>query len=412
MDSMPVVNQVDVLEDANEPAEDITSLSAPDGARTQEALGQLAVEAFSAVVETVLARCEDICERSGENVVAALDAALAQASSDFETAWAPGLGYLAEAIQRRDEVLIQNGIIAILLNAASRGAPTEWRVQCKKDIHLYVGDLVLPPASSFEVRRTAHDSTMLRLGGPTGKARMDLWPRLAPVDPESTVRRLLSVQTSGAPIRLWPHGLAMWGVSTDWNDRVTISDEEFAALRGTLQNGVDLLAQAAPPYYDWVTSVLRRIILKKRPRYDHGSGSFGRDLGVCECSLSEQHSPIELADTLVHESSHQYFNLVSFLGPTVEPGHDKLYYSPYKRCERPLDRILVAYHAFANVSLLFQQCAAAGISTPDSDPVERDIAAAERTLDEARDHLTAIGTALFEPLFQRRSRGWGDARRM
>jgi HEXXH motif-containing protein len=408
----PLVAETDVPDTRDALDDEVASLSTPHGVRTQESLGLLAAEAFAAVVETVLARCEDTCARSGENVVAALDAALAQSSSDFETAWAPGLGYVTEAIQRRDEALVQNGIIALLLNAASRGAQSEWRVECNKDIHVYVGDLVLPPASSFEVRRTAHDSTTLRLAGRDGAVTIDLWPRLASTDGDSSVRRLMSVQASSVPIRLWPHGRTMWGVSTGSKDSVAIADDEFAALRDALQNGIGLLAQAAPLYYEWVSSVLRRIIVKKRPRHDHGSGSFGQDLGVCECAVSEFHAPIELADTLVHEASHQYFNLVSFVGPAVEPGHDKLYYSPFKGVGRPLDRILVAYHAFANVSLLFQQCAAAGVSTPDSDSVERDVAVAERTLDGARDHLTAIGTALFEPLFQRRSRGWSDALRM
>ena len=63
---------------------------------------------------------------------------------------------------------------------------------------------------------------------------------------------------------------------------------------------------------------------------------------------------IRLAETLIHEASHQYF----FLGlrelSYCSLNDDVLYYSPFNKLDRPIERILLAYHAFANVLLFYR----------------------------------------------------------
>jgi HEXXH motif-containing protein len=62
-------------------------------------------------------------------------------------------------------------------------------------------------------------------------------------------------------------------------------------------------------------------------------------------------------EMLVHEASHQYYEIADWLAPLTNGTDTALYYSPFKRAERPIDRLLTAYHAFANVLLLYIQLA-------------------------------------------------------
>ena len=55
-----------------------------------------------------------------------------------------------------------------------------------------------------------------------------------------------------------------------------------------------------------------------------------------------------MIDSLIHEICHHYFYLGLKLGKVArDPG--RLFYNPILRCDRPIDMILLAFHAFANV---------------------------------------------------------------
>ena len=74
--------------------------------------------------------------------------------------------------------------------------------------------------------------------------------------------------------------------------------------------------------------------------------------GVVRLSLA--HDPATIAELLVHEASHAYFHLLAQAGP-VDDGSDRaLYYSPFKGATCPIGVILLTYHAFANVVLLYR----------------------------------------------------------
>ncbi len=92
--------------------------------------------------------------------------------------------------------------------------------------------------------------------------------------------------------------------------------------------------------------------------------------GVVSCSF-----PIgaaALAETFVHEASHQHLNIVRRLGPVVNRTDAGLYYSPLKGSARPIEAILVAYHAVANMLLFYRDCLSSGIE--DSGYCERNYA--------------------------------------
>jgi len=110
-----------------------------------------------------------------------------------------------------------------------------------------------------------------------------------------------------------------------------------------------------------------------------------------------------VAEMLVHEACHQYFYLVRRLGPVHDLADTQLYYSPAVDRERRLDRIVMAYHAFANVLCFYRTAMGSGMEDEVCARVESelqdDVVLMERTL-VGNPALTALGAALVEPLAQ------------
>jgi HEXXH motif-containing protein len=129
------------------------------------------------------------------------------------------------------------------------------------------------------------------------------------------------------------------------------------------------------------------------------SGSYETRHGFIHASaLASIPSSAEMA---VHESAHQYFLLISRLGP-VEDGTDgTLYYSPLVEKKRPLNRILFAFHACANIFAFYRLCQAAG--SPHQEYFSRN---ENVVLDQMKQlgapllgnpALTSLGRSLLEP---------------
>jgi HEXXH motif-containing protein len=112
-----------------------------------------------------------------------------------------------------------------------------------------------------------------------------------------------------------------------------------------------------------------------------------------------------LAELLIHEAAHQYFNVLCLLGPFDDGTDQTLYHSSAVGRPRPLDRIGVAYHAFANVMIYYRECVAKGIQ--DDGWCARHIESwteGLRVLEQplrGNPALTDIGKALCEPLIER-----------
>jgi HEXXH motif-containing protein len=166
---------------------------------------------------------------------------------------------------------------------------------------------------------------------------------------------------------------------------------------------VAVLRRHAPVYLRWVKEVVRAIIPVDARRSGIIAGSDFTKPGVVQVSF-----PIEtmlLVETLVHEASHQHLEIVRRLGPIHNGSDHTLYYSPVRKQERPVDKILVAYHALGNVLLCFRQCRKSGLRdggytryqesqlVPQLDQLEAPL---RRTRG-----LTPLGKALWEPLAQR-----------
>lgn len=106
-------------------------------------------------------------------------------------------------------------------------------------------------------------------------------------------------------------------------------------------------------YLDWIRPLFRGAVVS--PPVVPGrsySSSHVRHAGVFSCVYP--YGTEELGETVVHEMSHQYFLMLNAIFPMTNPGDDRLYYSSLKGSARTLDRVLLAYHAAANMTLYWQ----------------------------------------------------------
>ncbi len=162
---------------------------------------------------------------------------------------------------------------------------------------------------------------------------------------------------------------------------------------------LELIGRAEPRYLGWIDRGIRDIVPLDVPGGKMVSGSRTRRWG--EVFMTAVLEPLQLCEMLVHEVSHQHY----FLGLMVSPVHDgsdeTLYYSPLKRRGRPIDKILLGYHAFANVVLFYRACRARGIETHvEEAKILPELAELEAPLRETR-ALTELGRAIWEPLAER-----------
>lgn len=120
------------------------------------------------------------------------------------------------------------------------------------------------------------------------------------------------------------------------------------AFRVKLRHAFDLIEST--PYADWIRYGINTIVQVASPGNASYSCSNPRSFGVVH--LSDTGDAVDLAATLIHETSHQYFHLANCLGQVGDV--QATAWSPFRNEDRPLDGLLSAYHAFANVALFLE----------------------------------------------------------
>jgi HEXXH motif-containing protein len=172
-----------------------------------------------------------------------------------------------------------------------------------------------------------------------------------------------------------------------------------------MHDAFNLIDRFSPEFSRWTLRLLREVIpIESGTPGCMRSGSSAAEPGRCHMSFPS--SPVALAEMLIHETTHQYYYLVTRLGPVDDGTDTTLYYSPVKGCDRPIYYILIAYHAFANVLLFSQRCLAAGYNDSDGH-LHRNVHMLTEwleTLDKPLRNttaLTTVGKALWLPLARR-----------
>ena len=130
------------------------------------------------------------------------------------------------------------------------------------------------------------------------------------------------------------------------------------------------IASVSHDYAVWVARLIRGFAITDMPDDSTiDSGSFFTRPGLVHCAFPLDRGLV--VETLVHEASHQHFILLNSMFPMVEKGPQELIYSPIKRMERPLSRVLFAFHACVNIHRFF--AAVDPASASDFDRERRDV---------------------------------------
>ncbi|MEY2441150.1 MAG: hypothetical protein QOJ46_576 [bacterium] len=319
-------------------------------------------------------------------------------ASAYETAWDPAFGRAQEALSsgRLDPIEVS---VRLALRLTEMGSTAHWNSGVTATT-FRLGSLVLADVDEISVSE----------GGTCVRARTSGGRRLQCVRDATTGRwtsadapALHTVGPSGAIALLDAAALPSGASEEPMFDDIDPLASIPVSMLQTIDAALDVLAASAPDYLAWVEGVLRGLVIcRQEEQFRLQSGSREANPGMVHVSC-----PIgtyELAEVLVHESAHQYFYLVERAGSLDDGSDTNLYWSPPMRCERPLGRILVAYHALANVLLLYRLLGyderAESYVAANERPMTAVVAALDRPL-RGNAALTALGRGLYEPLAQR-----------
>lgn len=142
-------------------------------------------------------------------------------------------------------------------------------------------------------------------------------------------------------------------------------------------DALELIRSVSVPYFEWCVHAVRHVIPIEHPPEAMLSGSQGQFPG--QVYMSADLEPIQLAEMIIHEASHQYYQAIEWLGPVSDRDAGEMFFSPVVGRDRPVDRVLLAYHAFVNVYAFMQMCSRQGLS--ENGFIERN---SERVAEELR----------------------------
>jgi hypothetical protein len=156
----------------------------------------------------------------------------------------------------------------------------------------------------------------------------------------------LRLGTGARAIRATPewirHGLSAEEASAA--EGLRGDDDEVSAM---VERAASFLESGDPAYYVWVVAVLREIVPLREYALGTRSASFVNWPGHIHISNA---SLIPTVIALIHECSHQYYHLALWCGP-LTTRDAPMAHSVLKGLPRPLDKILLGFHAFGNVLL-------------------------------------------------------------
>jgi HEXXH motif-containing protein len=164
------------------------------------------------------------------------------------------------------------------------------------------------------------------------------------------------------------------------------------------------LAVAAPDYLGWIQQVTSDLVPVRAEGERMESRTNPHLPGRITATFPL--TPLALGELLVHEASHLQLSLASEIAQLDDGTDAELYYSPAKKtmAGRPIDKILLAFHAWANICAYYESCLEKNLDTDGW--AERSLKAMKKETDELRDGLekspalTNHGRALWTPFFE------------
>jgi hypothetical protein len=377
--------------------------SCPQESFDEPLFSTIAVEYARGVAGRFLSRYRGHLTASSSGLVEFLDSWL-ETDIDFSQAWSAIYGQLGEILAGRSPLTPLAAAIRLAFTIHEHGIPGEWDASLSSATSFRYARWVLPRATHFHTRVDGRSVTIQTQFNGEAPQKCDF--------------------TSDGPNWSAPSGLVSYPELPMERNRLTfllfepLYSPEFSFLQEELlpksawpgvparfEESLHILRSAVPEYLTWVDRTMRNIIpLRGGDSGTITSGSTKADPGTCH--ISSGSNALALAEMLVHEATHQYYHLLTRVAPVHDGSDTKLYYSPFKRSGRPIQYILIAYHAFANVLLFTRACMQAGVAdlegylaTNEAELLPQ-LLQLEEGLKETH-ALTRVGLSLWDPLSER-----------
>ncbi len=131
-----------------------------------------------------------------------------------------------------------------------------------------------------------------------------------------------------------------------------------AAVSEEFEQAAAFLTRYAPEYVDWSRDIVAGLIPLRGSRTQTQSSTHPLRFGFVAASIHGR--PLQMAEALVHETSHEYLHIAELHAQLSDGSDPLLYYSPLRKVGRPIRSILLAYHAVVNILLLYRASLARG----------------------------------------------------
>lgn len=277
-----------------------------------------------ALAKVLFRRSRAIAPPETADLTAAIDAALERhdfdsGEADFLRLWTPAIAEISRQVDRGE------------------GAAALQQVACMLEDAGLIADTPLPSIATDRLWRDGRFVSIDDAGYESPLGATPRWFKLPGLQ-DKFVLPTREVILDDADVEvLWPapvdHGIP---------DRV-LSDAHEAMI-----DAVRWIAEISPEHLRWVDRLVCGFAVTEMPEGSNlSSGSYRSRPGVVHISFPLH--PVMVAETLIHEASHQYYLLLNGVVPMVRQDTKALVFSPIKGCDRPIDRCALAHHACFNI---------------------------------------------------------------
>ncbi|MBX3229814.1 MAG: hypothetical protein KIT84_05725 [Labilithrix sp.] len=339
------------------------------------------------VIRSVVAR-RGAWEHVHESVVHALERLPAVASRDWQNV-DRALSQLA--CGDLNDASLGDGVVRAAMAAATPDSPA-FEAELSAPMRLRWRDVITPRVRAVAFDPSAPDQLTVR--SVDGKTIV-----VSSTDDARIVRtpRVTFGDTTSSLVPAWMHDT--YSCFADGFEPSPLETPKL--VKETTELGA-FLAAAAPEHLGWIQEVTCDLVPVCARDNLLLSGTCPQFPGRIAATFPL--SPVALGELLVHEASHLHLGLAGELA-TLDDGSDPdLYYSPARKTGRPIDKILLAFHAWANICVFYEKCLEKDL---DRDGwAERNLSAMKKETDELRHGLekspalTPYGHALWMPFYE------------
>jgi hypothetical protein len=382
----------------------IQALSYPQGYGTYQVFSQVARASVAVLFEQAIQNYSDELKATPSSFRAALSCASELVDVvTTEPLWSVEYGQLRKHMVGPQVVAVVPLLAHALLHLNLTGMICNWEVAFDDEEAVMVDRYYCVSVKTLRVSSTASHLDIAANCHAGGRPATIRFTRNVD-DSDTTEPSGFVAAPLGGSLVIRPERLAAGRAFSD-----LVSELDYTVVSSftqVLDSAFEVLHRGAPEYAFWVDVASSSVVPVRASGQTLISGSNVWRPGVL--NMSPTKAILAVVEMLVHESTHQYLFCAGLLGATDDGSDRRLYYSPVKGCERPISKILVAYHAVGNI-LLASRALCASLGDTECYHMRNEVRFLPqlKTLDDALSStsaLTEIGEAIWLPLRERIAR--------